>query len=61
MSSLTVSPHVKELVLNVTPAVAVEAEDLVGEALPLSLCVFRIVFAISIVGSIDQTEIGGSL
>lgn len=40
---------------------AVVTEDLMLETLPLSFPITRVIFAISVVGTIDQAEVGSGL
>ena len=53
--------HVQDFILNIFATLAIQTGDFVLESLPLGLFVFRIVFAVSIVRSVDETKVSGSL
>lgn len=61
MISLSMATHVEHLVLHISPTFSVEAEDLVVESLPLSLCMIRVVLVVSVIRSVDQTKVGSVL
>lgn len=61
VKTLSMAAHVEHFVLDIPTALAVQAEDLVLEALPLGLFVLRIIFRIRIVRLIYQTEVDGCL
>ena len=55
--ALSVSTHVEHLVLHVSGALTVQAEDVMVESLPLSLFMGGIVLCVRIVGTVDQTQV----
>ena len=55
--AFAVTAHVQDFVLDVPTALAIQAEDLVLEALPLGLLVFGVVLGVCVVCLIDETEV----
>ena len=53
--------HVEHFVLHITTTLSVVAEDLMLEALPLSLLAVGIVFLISVIGLIHQAKVSSGL
>ena len=57
MVAFAVAAHVQDFVLDVPPALAIQAEDLVLEALPLGLLVFGIVLGVCVIRLVDETKV----
>ena len=55
--ALAVAAEIKEFVLNKASAEAIEVEELVRKALPLSLSAVRVVGAIGVVGAVDEAKV----
>lgn len=61
MVAFTVATHVEDLILNISTALTVQAEDFVLKALPLGFLVFGVVLAVCVVCLIDKTKVCGCL
>jgi hypothetical protein len=61
MVALAMATHIKDLVLDVSTALTVQAEDFVLEALPLGFLVFGVVLAVCVVRLINKTKVCGCL
>lgn len=55
--AFSVSAHVEHLVLHMSGAPTVQADDVMVESLPLRLFVGGVVLCVRIVGTVDQTQV----
>ena len=55
--AFTVPAHIENFVLDISTALAVQAEDLVFEALPLGFLVFGVVLCVCVVCLADETKV----
>ncbi len=59
--ALAMTTHIEDLVLDISTALAVQAEDFMLEALPLGFPMFGVVLGVSVVCPVDETKICGRL